>query len=73
MTGVSGVGSTACPVRGATDLVHITAGRAQKKDERRAELNQIRFIDVCWLFLWCPEPESNRYGLFKPTDFKSVA
>ncbi len=24
------------------------------------------------LILWCPGPELNRYGLFKPTDFKSV-
>ncbi len=24
------------------------------------------------LAFWCPGPESNRYSLFKPTDFKSV-
>ena len=23
-------------------------------------------------YVWCPEPESNRYRSFLPTDFKSV-
>ena len=30
-------------------------------------------LSSVFLFFWCRGPESNRYGCFQPTDFKSVA